>query len=152
MEKVELFCSKCGSQQSDNAQFCINCGAKISNNQGSFSYQPQPVSYQQPQAQSGDSAANIALVCGIVGLLFFFLGSILGTIAIIQASKAKGLGYIGIKVTIGLVLGIIAVIVGVIWLLLVLGTCAISLSNCSISTDIQVAHSVCYCYLLTHMG
>ena len=53
-------------------------------------------------------AANMSLVCGIIG--FFIGGLILGIIAIVQGNKAKRLGYPGGRATVGLVLGIIDVI------------------------------------------
>jgi len=48
------------------------------------------------------------MVCGIIG--FVVAGLILGIIAITQGTKAKNLGYVGGKATVGIVLGIIDIV------------------------------------------
>jgi len=55
-----------------------------------------------------NSAANISVICGILGNII--AGPIFGTIAIFQGRKAKRLGYPGGKATAGIVLGVIAII------------------------------------------
>ena len=119
-----MFCYNCGSQQPENAQFCTSCGANISKVQSQY----QPQLYQQPQYQEGDSAATISLVCGIIGFVTN-LGFIFGIIAIMQANKAKKLGYVGSKSTIGYALGMISLIfsiLGILFFIVVfgVGTCA----------------------------
>lgn len=70
--------------------------------------QPYYQQYQQyPYQQQGESAANAALICGIISL--FIAGLILGIIAVVQASNAKKQGYIGGKATAGMVTGIIGI-------------------------------------------
>ena len=70
--------------------------------------QPYQQNYYYPQKHPGESAATGALVCGIIGL--FFLGLVLGIIAIVQGRKAVRLGYPGGKATAGIVLGVISLI------------------------------------------
>lgn len=73
-------------------------------------YGYQQYNYQQPYRHPGESAATGALICGIISLFVF--GFILGIIAIVQASSAKKLGYVGGKATAGMVLGIIGIVGG----------------------------------------
>lgn len=63
------------------------------------------------QPGEGEKAGRVSLILGIVGL--FVLGIVLGPLAIMQSRKAERLGH---KATAGMVLGWIATIGGVIWL------------------------------------
>jgi len=80
--------------------------------------QPQQQNYRQPQEQPGQGAAIAALVCGLVGILFF--GIILGVIAIVQGNKAKNLGNTSGMAQAGFVLGIIDVVGWFIFILAIL--------------------------------
>ncbi len=70
---------------------------------------PQAYYTQSPQQVEAEKASQVSLICGILGL--FFLGIILGPIAIVQATKAEKLGK---AATAGKVLGWIDTIFGVI--------------------------------------
>jgi len=70
--------------------------------------------HDQYQERAATRAANISLVCGIVG--FFIGGLILGIIAVMQGNKARRFGYPGGKATVGIVLGAIDIIA---WAILV---------------------------------
>ena len=72
-------------------------------------YAPQAYYTQSPQQVEAEKASQVSLICGILGL--FFLGIILGPIAIVQANKAEKLGK---AATAGKVLGWIDTIFGVI--------------------------------------
>lgn len=76
--------------------------------------QPVPQAYytQSPQQVEAEKASQVSLICGILGL--FFLGIILGPIAIVQANKAEKLGK---AATAGKVLGWIDTIFGVLGLI-----------------------------------
>jgi uncharacterized Tic20 family protein len=88
------------------------------------SVQQQPVhggfyTTQSAQQVEAEKAAQMSLICGILGLFFF--GIILGPIAIIQANKAEKLGK---AATAGKVLGWIDAIFGVIGLIVFFVTIA----------------------------
>jgi len=103
-----MYCTSCGTRQSDNSQHCSVCGMQLI----TASPSSQPFQYAQqnipPRTDAGNSNAIISLVCGIVG--FFFLGIVLGTVAIITGNIAKKQGYTGIKATFGIVLGVIDIV------------------------------------------
>jgi len=69
---------------------------------------PQAYYTQSPQQVEAEKAAQVSLICGILGLFFF--GIILGPIAIVQGNKAERLGK---AATAGKVLGWIATVFGV---------------------------------------
>jgi len=76
--------------------------------------QPPPQYYAPPQqyqqySPDAEKAATSSMVCGIISL---FIPVILSIIAIVQANKAKRLGYVGSNATIGKVLGIVTLILG----------------------------------------
>ncbi|MBJ2120151.1 DUF4190 domain-containing protein [Arthrobacter sp. MSA 4-2] len=64
------------------------------------------------QPNEGEKAARTSLILGIIGL--FVLGIVLGPLAIMQAKKAERLGS---KATAGMVLGWIAAVLSVIWII-----------------------------------
>jgi len=64
--------------------------------------------YQYEQARAANSAANVSLICGILGV--FLAGLILGVFAIAKGRKAQRLGYIGAKATAGIFLGVFDVV------------------------------------------
>ena len=97
------FCTKCGAQNADNAQFCESCGGKLESQQPINAQQTvvneQPiVNQQQNQTQGQQNTAGkglgiASLVCGIVS--FFCFGLILGILAVVFGGIAKGKGYKG---------------------------------------------------------
>jgi hypothetical protein len=109
------FCTKCGAQNADNAQFCESCGGKLESQQPINAQQTvvneQPiVNQQQNQTQGQQNTAGkglgiASLVCGIVS--FFCFGLILGILAVVFGGIAKGKGYKGGMATAGIVLGVI---------------------------------------------
>lgn len=106
------FCTKCGAQNADNAQFCESCGGKLESQQPINTQQTvvneQPiVNQQQNQTQDtpGKGLGIASLVCGIVS--FFCFGLILGILAVVFGGIAKGKGYKGGMATAGIVLGVI---------------------------------------------
>lgn len=70
---------------------------------------------QLPVKQPGDGKATGSLVCGIISL--FFAGIILGIVAIALGMQAKKEGFVGGKVTAGIVLGVIGIVGAVLMLI-----------------------------------
>ena len=100
-----MICKTCGAHQPDSVRFCSACGLDL---------QPAgPQVYAQPQYQNPEAvrAADTAFICGIIGL--FVIGLILGIIAVVQARKAKRLGYTDSKASTGFVLGVVAIVINV---------------------------------------
>lgn len=61
-----------------------------------------------PQKQPGDGAATGCLVCGIISI--FICGLILGIVGLVLGSNAKKQGYVGGKLTAGIVCSIIGLV------------------------------------------
>lgn len=103
-------CPYCGSQMSDEAIFCQNCGSRFDDPEvrQQYAYGPYDQQYPQPQQEPvSDGKATGALVCGIISL--FVAGLILGIIAIVLASQSKKeLGYELPQAKAGKICGIIA--------------------------------------------
>ncbi len=109
-----MFCTKCGAQIQEGANYCSRCGTPVAATEVSAG----------EAAQCTSGMATASLVCGIAG---FFLGPLLSVLAIIfsiialphfgnnPALKGKGMAIAG------LVLGMIGLawIVFVIWTILV---------------------------------
>ena len=82
--------------------------------------QPYQQPYQPPMKQPGDSQATGALVCGIISLVFAWFGysSLIalaaGIVGIILSNNAKKAGFVGGKLTAGLVMSIIGAVISVI--------------------------------------
>jgi len=147
-----MFCKNCGAQQPDNSKFCTSCGSSIaaaqqpiqqpvqsapqqqfSQAQQSQQQFSQPIVAQQ-MTQAGDGEATTSLICGIAGLVLCWIpiiGLILNILAIVFARKAKGKGSIGAKATIGMVLGIVAIVIVVFWTIITVVTCIGSLASTS---------------------
>lgn len=73
-----MFCPKCGSQNVDNAQFCLKCGAQI--NQGaapntgtSPNMGPGPAPVSQTGMQKNVSALLCYVAGWVTGLIFYFI-------------------------------------------------------------------------------
>ena len=62
------YCSQCGTQLNENANFCSNCGKSFSNPNN------YPINYT-PVQNNGSSVTVV--ICAIVGLLFPIIGAIL---------------------------------------------------------------------------
>lgn len=124
------YCSNCGAKIPDKAQFCSNCG--VSSTPPSQPAQPaQPVQpvYTQPvtstqyvKRHSGFGVA--ALVLGIISvimsaiIIFYFIGIILGILAIIFGAVGywgKWKDKYGLA---GFICGLVALILAIIWIVL----------------------------------
>jgi len=99
-------CKNCGRTIDDSATNCPICGFSLSETrslQSEYSY-----SDQQTQERLANSCANIALACGILGLIF--AGPIFGSIAIFQGLKAQRMGFVGGKAAAAIVLGVLSIV------------------------------------------
>jgi uncharacterized membrane protein YvbJ len=116
-----MFCSQCGEKNPEDSKFCSKCGAALTAKaERAPARQAAPTPAATGERTSGMAIA--ALIMGILGFLFFGLLSILaiifGAIGISQTNKdpyLKGKG----MATAGLVLGIIGIVGGIIWLIVV---------------------------------
>jgi hypothetical protein len=119
-----MYCTKCGAQNPDGANFCQNCGSQLVATT-TPAQSPPPITTTQsdtvtpitqgistaPIVRRTSGIAVAALVLGIIGLfaaLPAILAIIFGGIGISQTSKDQTLGGHGLAVA-GLVLGIIGV-------------------------------------------
>ncbi|MBR0090271.1 MAG: zinc-ribbon domain-containing protein [Lachnospiraceae bacterium] len=116
-------CPECGKEISDQAPVCPNCGCPV--NAGAQEKTPQPSRAHAPQdaqtniapptSRPGRGAAIASLVLGIIGVALFWaihLATILGLIGVCMAIVAKKSGFKGGIGTAGLVLSLIALLVG----------------------------------------
>jgi hypothetical protein len=136
-------CTNCGYPNNRGESVCVHClkpleGAFVDPNASQTSHwshsQPQPAqqfnnnqfnnSNNQFPIQmnhpgfEGERFATGALVCGLVGLVFF--GFIFGIIALVMAKKAKKLGVSNGKTTAATILGWINIIGGIIFGIIVI--------------------------------
>lgn len=137
-----MICKNCNSENPDNARFCRNCGQAFYD----IKQQPEQTTYNynytqiQPAPSSDGSGFSVAaLVLGILGLLipFSFIFPILALIfGIIGASKGgkKGCGIAGI------VLGSIAIAIGILFIILVI----ISVISLEATDIIDNSHQIEY--------
>jgi len=126
-----MICS-CGARYPDIDEACRFCGTRNANYvppepvkeeppvDPRFSGQPllgyEAISeqrqfqnnYQFEQSRAANSAANVSLISGILGI--FLAGLILGVFAIVKGRKARRLGYVGAKATAGIFLGVFDVV------------------------------------------
>lgn len=125
-----MFCNKCGTQIPDGQTVCPNCGTDNAQSAGNNGYQP----YAQPQqqiivtapVQQSNGCATAGFVLSLIGLLLFsftfifpILGVILSIVGIVKASKVNGTGR-GLAIA-GLIIGIIAFIPGILFIMLFTG-------------------------------
>ena len=114
-----MFCSSCGTRQSDHATACASCGAALARAQpAEIGAEPPPSGPYVPAwdpAASSNGYAIAGLVCGLLGLFPFWIGFILCVLAIVfsgiglsHASRYGGVGR-GPAVA-GLVLGILFIV------------------------------------------
>jgi len=102
-------CKNCGRTINGSAYKCPICGVLLSDAQSPRSaqtYYSEDMENIQ-QKRIADSCANIAIICGVLGLLI--AGQIFGFIAIFQGRKAKRLGYSGRRASVAIVFGVIAI-------------------------------------------
>lgn len=85
------FCSKCGTEFNDGAQFCPKCGQPTNAASQQQVYQQPAQAYQQPQQRPVQPNSN--MVMAILTTLFCCLPT--GIYAIIQASKVDKLYFAG---------------------------------------------------------
>lgn len=137
-----MYCKYCGTENTTNAKFCVNCGASVveettqkvveepvyAEPEHSQPVNEQPV-YQQPtyeqpaytpptiepQKEEGKGLAIAGMVCGIISLFCFAF--ILGTLGIVFGCVAKSKGYKGGMATAGIVCGAIGIVA---WLLMLI--------------------------------
>lgn len=108
-----MFCPNCGNNNEDGVAFCASCGAPMNNAQQAQAPQ-QPVQdfqpeYAAPAAQpvAGKGLAIASLVLGIIAFILF--PYICGGLAIVFGAISKSKGYPGKAGTAGLICGIIAI-------------------------------------------
>ncbi len=103
------YCVKCGQPLAEGAAFCSYCGAKVP------SEQPTP---PPAQPQENNSMAIVAMIFGILSLLF---GPLLGIVAIVlaQSSKKETGGVMTTYAKVGFYIGLVEVILGAIAVALV---------------------------------
>lgn len=141
-----VYCSKCGTTNSDTDAYCAGCGAPLDH--GPFvtsptpaqeynsPYQPSPyapvptyppVSYPTVSTVSNklpvgaNVTAIIAMVCGILSCCSLYVGFVFSIPAIILAAISKSKTPGGIpngKSTAGLITGIIGIILSIIWIII----------------------------------
>jgi len=101
-------CKNCGRTINGSAYKCPICGTLLSDAYSpkfEHAYQSEDAKIQQKHIAV--SCANIAIICGVLGLLI--AGQIFGFIAIFQGRKAKRLGYSGRRASVAIVFGVIAI-------------------------------------------
>jgi hypothetical protein len=121
-----MYCTKCGAQNPDGANFCQNCGGQLITTTSPTptptttsipTPQPTPVSpvaQVPPAAQVARKTSGMAVAALVLGIIGFFAGFpailaiIFGGIALNQTGKDPTLGGHGLAIA-GLVLGIIGV-------------------------------------------
>lgn len=118
-----MFCTKCGTQISDDSKFCCKCGATVKAAEQKDSIEgsnytgvePTPTApAPQPQAQPQNQASTAANdgVYGILGFALAFSFPLLGLIfSIIGINKKKCSGF----ATAGLILSIIFIVLSIIF-------------------------------------
>jgi hypothetical protein len=119
-----MYCPQCGEKNPENSKFCSKCGAALTlKAEPAAESAPAPAPVAPAATGSRTSGMAIAaLVMGIAGFVFFgFLGIlaiIFGGIGLSQINKDPSLKGKGMAVA-GLVLGIIATVGGIIWIIAV---------------------------------
>ncbi|MFW9973480.1 MAG: zinc-ribbon domain-containing protein [Candidatus Odinarchaeota archaeon] len=112
------YCINCGNKVEDSWNICPNCGKALKEQQvpqiqpqqqipqQSQLYREQP--YQRTFTRAGNSYGTTALICGLLGMIFgiFYIGIVLGIIAIIMGGIGLSKDESPSMATIGLVLGI----------------------------------------------
>jgi hypothetical protein len=112
-----MFCSKCGTQNTEGAKFCQNCGALLG--QSTPTTPTLQVNAQQTVVVQHTSGLAIAsLILGILGFSVFAI--IFGAIAMNQIGKDQHLSGRGMALA-GLILGIVWIVVELLFLILFIG-------------------------------
>lgn len=111
-------CPNCGKPVQPGNKFCENCGHKLvqepQTQTQAPTQTPQPTTPMQQQTMrmqqkpQHSPIANAAYVLGILGLIF----CIIGLIGVILQFFVWGLGFLGFLSWIGIVLGVLAMILG----------------------------------------
>lgn len=115
-----MFCSRCGKENNDNAQFCAGCGAPLGS--ADTANTPTHIQYNKDNSNNNshsNGAAVGSLVLGIIGICtgwLYGLGCILGIIGIAMSATAKKKNGGSGMATAGLVLSILAVVFGAVTL------------------------------------
>jgi hypothetical protein len=112
-------CPACGTQNSDDSNFCKSCGTALPVTDKHTGLTPPVASQPAAECVRTSGLAVASLVLGVIGLIFNFLGIlaiILGAIAISQINREPDLEGRGLAIA-GLVLGIVDIAV---WLLVII--------------------------------
>ena len=118
------YCTNCGNEVEESWNICPNCGKVLKEQevphrqpqqqqvQQQVPQQPQPYRvqpYQRKYTGTGNSYGTAALICGLLGIIFgiFYVGPVLGIIAIIMGGIGISRDDNTAMAAIGLVLGIL---------------------------------------------
>ena len=124
-----MYCPNCGAQNAEGSKYCQSCGTALTGTAQTTETAPKPATAPQAQpvtqATRTSGLAVASLVLGILSFPLYFVGVILGVLAIIFGALAIGktnrepnLGGKGMAVA-GLVLGIVAILLWVLLMALV---------------------------------
>ena len=84
-----MFCSKCGTQLPDDAEFCSNCGQKVGDTAPEPASAPQPTPASAPQpASTGNAAAKAEAAADKIGAAAEVAADKMGAAAGAAAEKA----------------------------------------------------------------
>ncbi|MBO5103413.1 MAG: zinc-ribbon domain-containing protein [Clostridia bacterium] len=98
-----MFCKHCGTEIQENAEYCINCGAKVKEEQTTT----PPTDTYSNQQYTQPTNSNKINGMSIAGFILSFLGGVLGLVfSILGYNQAKregtptGLGLAGIIISV----------------------------------------------------
>lgn len=119
-----MFCKNCGKEIEDNSNFCIYCGADLTEKPSTFDQQCQSQQGQQPHIENQGKINALGIAGFVVSLLSLWLGvyfciaSIIGVIfGGVGVSKSKECTSCNGLAIAGLVIGIISLVFwGMIWM------------------------------------
>jgi prepilin-type processing-associated H-X9-DG protein len=89
----EMYCSKCGVQNSDGAAQCVNCGGVLMDTPQQAEVQPVPVAATDPKTSRLASTAFVMGLLSMTCILWPFLGLpaiVCGIIALVKIGNSKG--------------------------------------------------------------
>jgi len=119
-----MFCSKCGTSNADNAQFCVSCGQSMSASPAAFVTPTTAPTIIPPGGVETSGKAIASLVCGLFSLIFpaAIAAIILGHVSRSEIRKSGGrlkgnglaltgliFGYMGIAMIPVLIIAAIAI-------------------------------------------
>ncbi len=110
---VATYCPKCGGQNSENAAFCLHCGAALENQGGAaagatpstYTASPAAAPYRSPATPSRSYAAlrSMAALCRTLGWIIVGLAVLqaLGGLVVLFGDFLPGLGIIIVAALMG---------------------------------------------------